>query len=150
MSNRVNLIIGTINDLPKADKAFDAASCLLVLHFIDDVQEKLELLRSIHAHLKPGAPFVLVSAYGDRDGNELKDRLHVWRSFWLDAGRSPDKVNEMVNTGIMKISFLPEKQIEGLLQESGFTNVTKFFVTGLFGGWICHAGSNGLDIECDV
>lgn len=151
LSNRVNLIHGTITDLPKADKAFDAASCLLVLHFIDDVQEKLELLRSIHAHLKPGAPFVLVSAYGDRDGNELKDRLHVWRSFWLDAGRSPDKVNEMVNTGIMKISFLPEKQIEGLLRESGFTHITKFFVTGLFGGWMCHAGgTDGLDIECDV
>jgi tRNA (cmo5U34)-methyltransferase len=150
MSNRVKLIHGTINDLPKDAAAYDAASCILVLHFIDNMQEKLELLKSIHAKLKPGSPFVLVSAYGDRDSTELKDRLNVWGSFWLDAGRSPSKVNEMVNTGIMKISFLPEKQIEGLLQESGFTNITKFFVTGLFGGWICHAGSNGAGIESEV
>ncbi|NQX58402.1 class I SAM-dependent methyltransferase [Paenibacillus qinlingensis] len=150
MANRVNLIHGTITDLPEADAAFDAASCILVLHFIDNVQEKLELLRSIHERMKPGAPFVLVSAYGDREGTELKDRLHVWRSFWLEAGRSTSIVNEMVNTGIMKISFLPEKQIEGLLQDSGFTHITKFFVTGLFGGWICQAGSNGADIECEV
>ena len=68
---------------------------------------------------------------------------------WMQ-GRAPAKVNEMVNTGIMKISFLPEKQIEGLLQESGFTNITKFFVTGLFGGWMCHAGSNGVGIESEV
>lgn len=147
LSDRVNLIHGTIHDVPEDAAAFDAASCILVLHFIDNVQEKRELLKGIHAQLKPGAPFVLVTAYGDRESSELKDRLHVWRSFWLDAGRSPSTVNEMVNTGIMKISFMPEEQIKGLLQEAGFTHITKFFATGLFGGWMCHAGSHSEEIE---
>ncbi|OAS16401.1 class I SAM-dependent methyltransferase [Paenibacillus oryzisoli] len=147
LSSRVNLIHGTIHDVPEVDAVFDVASCILVLHFIDKVQEKRELLKGIHSRLKPGAPFVLVTAYGDRDGSELKDRLHVWRSFWLDAGKSPTTVNEMVKTGIMKISFMPEEQIEELLQDSGFTHITKFFVTGLFGGWMCHAGSHSVDSE---
>ena len=58
---------GTINELPLTDLKFDAASCILVLHFIDDVQEKLKLLRTVQDKLKPKAQFVLVSAYGDRD-----------------------------------------------------------------------------------
>jgi tRNA (cmo5U34)-methyltransferase len=111
----------------------------LVLHFIDDVQEKLKLLRTIKENMKPGAPFVLVSAYGDRDDTELQDRLNVWGSFWLDAGYDSSKVNELVNKGIMKISFISENQIESLLKESGFLKITRFFSTGLFAGWMCHA-----------
>ncbi|MDF2652385.1 MAG: methylase [Paenibacillus sp.] len=139
LESRVQLILGTIDDLPLSDSKFDAASCILVLHFIDDVQEKLKLLRTIKENMKPGAPFVLVSAYGDRDDTELQDRLNVWGSFWLDAGYDSSKVNELVNKGIMKISFISENQIESLLKESGFLKITRFFSTGLFAGWMCHA-----------
>ncbi|MCP3739324.1 class I SAM-dependent methyltransferase [Rossellomorea sp. BNER] len=139
LESRVRLIHGTIDDLPLPDSKFDAASCILVLHFIDDDQEKLKLLGTIKDHLKPGAPFVLVSAYGDPDGAELQDRLNVWKSFWVDAGHESSKMDEMVNRGIMKISFLPENHIEQLLEESGFTNITRFYSTGIMAGWICHA-----------
>ncbi|WP_312476859.1 methyltransferase domain-containing protein [Neobacillus sp.] len=139
LESRVKLIQGTIVDLPLSDSMFDAASCILVLHFIDDKQEKLKLLRTIKDHLKPGSPFALVSAYGAPDDAELQDRLNVWKSFWLDGGFESSKEYEMVNRNIMKISFIPENQIERLLAESGFTNITRFYSTGLFAGWICHA-----------
>jgi SAM-dependent methyltransferase len=51
MESRVRLIQGTIDDLPLPDSKFDAASCILVLHFIDDIQEKLKLLGNIKNHL---------------------------------------------------------------------------------------------------
>ncbi len=142
LENRVKLIHGTVDDLPLPDSKFDAACCILVLHFVNDIQEKLKLLRTIKDHLKPSAPFVLVSAYGDRDEAEFQDRLNVWKSFWVAGGREPSKVDEMINSGIMnplKISIIPEKQIEQLLAESGFTKITRFYSTGLFAGWICHA-----------
>lgn len=138
IESRVRLIQGTIDNLTLPDSKFDAASCILVLHFVDDDQEKLKLLKTIKDHMKSGAPFVLVTAYGDRDDAELQDRLNVWKSFFLDAGWESSKV-EMVNRNIMKISFLPENQIERLLAESGFMNITRFYSTGLFAGWICHA-----------
>ncbi|GIN97276.1 hypothetical protein J6TS1_31460 [Siminovitchia terrae] len=71
LENRVRLIRGTIDGLLPSESKFDAASCILVLHFIDGEQEKLKLLKSIKGHLKHGAPFVLVSVYGDRDNAEL-------------------------------------------------------------------------------
>jgi tRNA (cmo5U34)-methyltransferase len=136
--SRLRLIQGTIDDLPTSDSKFDAASCILVLHFIDDVQEKLKLLRTIKDHLKPGAPFVLVSAYGDGESAELQDRINIWKSFFLDAGYEKSKADDMGKV-IMKISFIPENQIEKLLAESGFVKITRFYSTGLFAGWICHA-----------
>ncbi|PLR75272.1 methylase [Bacillus sp. V3-13] len=139
MQNRVNLIHGTIEDLPQPDFKFDAASCILVLHFVYELEAKLNLLRTVKANLKPGAPFVVVSAYGDRDGMELQDRLSIWKSFWLDAGHPQTNVDEMVNSRMMSLSFLPEAEIEQLLTEAGFRKVTRFFSTVLMAGWICHA-----------
>ncbi|MEK5070036.1 class I SAM-dependent methyltransferase [Sporosarcina sp. FSL K6-1508] len=139
LESRVRLIQGTITDLPLPDSKFDAASCILVLHFIVDVQQKLKLLRTIKDNLKPGAPFILVSAYGDPGEAELQDRINVWKSFYLDAGYELSKVDEMGKV-IMNISFIPEDHIERLLVESGFTNIARFYSTGLFAGWICHAG----------
>ncbi|OME27316.1 class I SAM-dependent methyltransferase [Paenibacillus odorifer] len=139
LESRVSLIPGTIDDLPQQDSKFDVASCILVLHFIHDVQEKLKLLRSIKDNLKPGAPFVLVSAYRDLDDPELHDRINVWKSFWVAGYESPEAFDN-VSSNITKISFLPEKQIEELLKESGFTRITRFYSTGIMAGWMCHAG----------
>ncbi|MFJ7737366.1 class I SAM-dependent methyltransferase [Lysinibacillus sp. NPDC097287] len=137
LESRVRLLQGTTDELPLTDSKFDAASCILVLHFVNEEQEKIKLLKTIKDNLKPGAPFVLVSAYGDPDGEELQDRINVWKSFFLDAGYEKSKVDEM-GKGIMNISFIPENKIKWLLEESGFTNITQFYSTGLFAGWICH------------
>jgi tRNA (cmo5U34)-methyltransferase len=142
LDNRVKLIQGTMGDLPLQDSEFDAASCILVFHFIFDEQEKLNTLKTIRKHLVKGAPFVLVSAYGDRDAVEFQSRLNVWKSFWVDAGREESSVDEMISVGIMnptKISLISEDKIEQLLEQSGFSNITRFYSTGLFAGWICHA-----------
>lgn len=139
MESRTRLIQGTIDDLPVSDAKFDAAACILVLHFIADEHAKRKLLESIQGHLKPGAPFVLVSAYGDRGDAELQGRLNVWKSLLLDGGIDPAKLDERAERILSGISWIPERQIERLLVESGFTNVARFFSTGLFGGWICHA-----------
>ncbi|GKU77997.1 class I SAM-dependent methyltransferase [Paenibacillus sp. L3-i20] len=140
LEDRVKLIEGTIDDLPLQDSKFDAASCILVLHFINDVEEKLRLLKTIRDNLKSGAPFVLVSAYGDREDAELQDRMNVWKSFWLDNGRDFPTVEGMVVKAIQQLSFLSENQIIQLLADSGFTNITRFYSTGIMAGWICHAG----------
>lgn len=138
LDSRVQLIQGTIDHLPATTRKFDAASCILVLHFIEQWQEKLALLQNIHEQLKPGKPFVLVSAYGQRDSEELQDRIKIWQSFFLDVGYPQAKVEDMGKV-IMNISFISDQQIEQLLRESGFQHITRFFTSGLFAGWMCHA-----------
>ncbi|KOY80571.1 class I SAM-dependent methyltransferase [Lysinibacillus macroides] len=138
LESRVQLLLGTIDHLPSADTKFDAASCILVLHFIEEWQEKLALLQNIHGQLKPGKPFALVSAFGQRDSAELQDRIKIWQSFFLDVGYPQAKVKDMGKV-IMNISFISDQQIEQLLKEAGFQHIARFFTSGLFAGWMCHA-----------
>lgn len=138
IESRVQLLQGTIECLPQSTPKFDAASCILVLHFIEDRQEKLHLLQNIHKQLKPGMPFVLACAYGDRESDELQDRIKIWQSYFLDAGYTKEKVDSM-GKGIMNISFLSDQEIQQLLSEAGFQNITRFFSSGLFAGWMSHA-----------
>ncbi|MFC4775280.1 class I SAM-dependent methyltransferase [Paenibacillus sp. GCM10023252] len=138
IEDRVTLTRGTIDDLPLPQSGFDAATCILVLHFVEAEEDKLKLLRSIKEYMKPGAPLVLVTAYGDRESAELQDRINVWKTFFLGAGWEPSRVEEM-GRGIMKISFISDSEIERLLAQAGFGNITRFYSTGLFGGWMCKA-----------
>lgn len=137
LSDRVTLLQGTVKNISIED-SFDAATCILVLHFIHAYEEKLKTLQEIHARLKPGAPFVLVSKYGDPTSDEFQERIKLWKSYWLDTTKlTPEEVDGMEQE-ILSLSYLPEEEIVQLLQEAGFLKVAKFFSTTLFGGWVCH------------
>jgi tRNA (cmo5U34)-methyltransferase len=57
MACEIELIKGYVDDL-KDEEVFDAATCILVMHFLKDDGTKLALLESICKRLKSGAPFV--------------------------------------------------------------------------------------------
>lgn len=137
LSNRVTLVQGTVEDI-RLDTTFNAATCILVLHFIQSYEDKLRTLKGIHARLKPGAPFVLVSKYGDPTSAEFQERLKLWKSYWLDTTKLTVEEVDKMERDILSLSYVTEEVIEQLLQEAGFVRVAKFFSTTLFGGWICH------------
>lgn len=136
--DRVQFIEGTIDQVPEKD-LYDAATFMLVLHFIKDDAVKLQQLKSIRKRLKKGAPFVLSAMYGDRESAEFEELFSLWKAYWLDTTKlSEEEVNEMEKT-IRKVSFIPEEKIIELLAEAGFGRIAKFFTTNMFGGWICRA-----------
>lgn len=138
LPNNMSLHQGTILDSLLPSVKFDAASCILVLHFIDDYQEKLATLKEIANNLKPGAPFVLVSKYGQLGSLETELQFDLWRAYWLQHTKlSPSEVAEMEKS-IRSLSFMREEDILSLLQQAGFTKPSRFFATTLFGGWICY------------
>lgn len=138
IADRVEFIEGTADDV-EDDKLFGAATCMLVLHFIADVDEKLKLLKKIRLHLAPGAPFVMASMYGNPDDPAFDELFTLWKAYWLDStNMTKTEVDEMEKT-VRKLSFIPEEEIVRLLQEAGFGKIAKFFTTNMFGGWICKA-----------
>lgn len=138
MSERVNFIEGTVDDV-ETDKLYNGAACMLVLHFIQDVDEKLHLLKKIRQHLAPGAPFVMACMYGDVNDSEFEALLSLWKAYWLDATNLTMVEVEDMEKSVRKLSFIPEEEIVQLLSEAGFDNIAKFFTTNMFGGWICKA-----------
>ncbi|MFJ3389097.1 MULTISPECIES: class I SAM-dependent methyltransferase [unclassified Lysinibacillus] len=141
LPNNISLYQGTILDTQLPAVKFDAASCVLVLHFIQNDQEKLATLKEIANNLKPGAPFVLVSKYGQQGSLETELQFDLWRAYWLQHTKlTPSEVAEMEKS-IRSLSFMREEDILSLLQQAGFTKPSRFFATTLFGGWICYKES---------
>lgn len=137
IEDRVSIHAGTIEEI-EFEQTFDAATCLLVLHFVETIEEKRSLLETVKEQLQPGSPFVLVTMYGDQSKPEFDERMNLWKSIWLDlTSLTPDDVEGMEES-VRELSFVSAHQIEELLEESGFERVTQFFSTTLFGGWIAH------------
>lgn len=57
---RTALHLGHVEDLV-ANGSYDAATLIGVLHHLDGDEAKLKILRSIQAHLKPGAPLIVAA-----------------------------------------------------------------------------------------
>ena len=137
IEERVSIHTGIIEDLDFPER-FDASTCLLVLHFVETIEEKRSLLKKVRENLKPGSPFVLVSMFGDQAQSEFDERMNLWKSIWLDlTDLEPEDVDAMEES-VRELSFIPASQIEELLEEAGFERISQFFSTTLFGGWICH------------
>lgn len=138
IEDRIEWVNGTVMDVP-AKKHFDGATCILVLHFVPELEEKKALLMKIRSHLDSGAPFVLVSKFGDPDDPEFKELVALWKNYWLDMTNLPEQKVEELMKGTLTESSISEDQIRQLLKESGFHRIANFFKTNHFGGWICYA-----------
>jgi tRNA (cmo5U34)-methyltransferase len=138
MTDRVNFIEGTIDEVEDG-KLYDAATFLLVLHFIADNDEKLRQLKSIRQRLKPGAPFVLASMYGDLNDPAINALFSLWKAYWLDSTNLSEAEVDEMELSVRSLSFISEDEIELLLRGAGFGSIAKFFQTNIFGGWICKA-----------
>ncbi|MFJ7737998.1 methyltransferase [Lysinibacillus sp. NPDC097287] len=138
LPNNITLLHGTLLETELPVTQFDAASCILVLHFIESYDEKLATLKAIAHHLKPGAPFVLVSKYGQLGSSETELQFDLWRAYWLQQTKLTSAQVADMEQSIRALSFMREEDILTLLQEAGFTYPSRFFATTLFGGWICR------------
>lgn len=138
IEDRVSIYPGTIEQV-ELTKSFDAATCLLVLHFVETTEEKMSLLKTVREKLKPGSPFVLVSMFGDQSKPEFDERMNLWKSIWLDLTDLTEEDVAGMEESVRELSFIPADQMEELLRRAGFERVTQFFSTTLFGGWIAHA-----------
>jgi tRNA (cmo5U34)-methyltransferase len=136
--NKISLIQGYVDDLSD-NESFDAATCILVMHFQKDDGAKLDLLKSISRYLKPGAPFILVDGCGKPDSRVFKKNLNAWKQYPVMHGLKPDYVEKAFNKTILKmVRFVPESRILELLREAGFTKVFKFYSGFLYGGWTAY------------
>ena len=132
---KVNLHQGYVDSLP-ATKVMDAATLILVMHFIPDDGSKLLLLQNIAKRLQPGATLVLADLHGDRESASFQDLLSAWKSFYFNRLENVSiEVKTNFQKAINSIYFIPETKILSLLQTAGFTDINRFYNAFLFGGW---------------
>ena len=137
---RVDLHTGYVSTLPETEP-MDAATLMLVMHFLRDDGSKLQLLKDIARHLKPGAELVLADLHGDRSLPYFAKLKKAWQAFYFSQLDDESRVEAEANfqTSIdNSIYFITEARIIELLQAAGFGNITKFYNAFLFGGWIAQ------------
>jgi tRNA (cmo5U34)-methyltransferase len=125
---RMTLVEGVIDDAPEGP--FDAATCLLTLHFLE-AEDRLRTLRALHRRLRPGAPFVAAHLSAPREG----------RARWIDryaafAGIAPAQAREGVG---QRLPILDPAEDEAILREAGFGGVEMFYAGLTFRGWVARA-----------
>ena len=133
---RVQLQHGYIDDAP--DGPFDAATCLLTLHFLE-ANERRRTAREIHRRLKPGAPFVAAhSSFPQVDGERAR-WLSRYAAFAIESGADPDQVNNMRAAVEAFPNMLNPEQDAQILREAGFHDVEMFYAAFTWRGWVAYA-----------
>jgi tRNA (cmo5U34)-methyltransferase len=136
LAKRASFFKGYVDELPDS-RLYDGATLGMVMHFVPDDGGKLKVLRGIAAHLKPGAPLVLMDAYGDLRTPESQLLLEAWKHQQNLAGLTWEQVESDMQERIRSgIHFVTGDRIEQLLAEAGFHRIQRFFQIFVLGGWI--------------
>lgn len=136
---KTDLHLGHVEDLP-ADASYDAATLIGVLHHLDGDEAKRQILRSIRAHLKPGAPLIVAGNQYAYASQPLL--LAAWGQRWRQHGASADEVKAKLGK-ILQGADPPhsEAAVQKLLHEGGFGDATRFFSSLFWGAWlVCKTG----------
>lgn len=136
LEHRICLVHGLIKDV--AEKKFDAATSILVMHFLPDDGTKLNFLKGIADRLKSGAPIVLIDIEGETGSDEFNTLNSAWKNQQIFKRGDNDKVREEFEMRQKEVHFIPQDRIESLLKEAGFIKIYKFFKAYLFGGYVAQ------------
>lgn len=132
---RVRLHEGYIDDAPEGP--FDAATCLLTLHFLSPDERQLTLA-GIRRRLTPGAPFVAAHLSFPQDDGERSQWLSRYAAFAMGPGVDPDRVAKARAAIETHLRVLEPAQDEAILREAGFSDVSLFYLGFTFRGWVAY------------
>jgi tRNA (cmo5U34)-methyltransferase len=134
LADRVTLVEGLIDAAPAGP--FDAATCLLTLHFLP-AAARSDTLAALHTRLRPGAPFV--AAHLSFPQAERPLWLARYAAFARAQG-APAAQTEQASVAVGSALPLLDPAIdEDLMRAAGFADPTLFFAAFTWRGWIAHA-----------
>lgn len=134
LGSQVDLVPGYVDDAPL--ELFDGATCLLTLHFLSKA-ERLSLLKSLRARLKPGAALIVAHHCRSEEG-ATEDWLARSIAFATGAETTAEAISSASNMA-RHLTLLSPQEEEGLLREAGFTAPALFYAGLSFRGWVAYA-----------
>ena len=135
LASRVEFCQGYVYSAPTGP--FDAATCLLTLHFIPE-EERRRTLIELHRRLKPGAPLVVAHHSFPQDDGEKVKWLARYAAFAAASGAGASNAERMIATMSERLPLLSPAQDEALLREAGFADVALFYAAFTFKGWVAY------------
>ncbi|MBD2846527.1 class I SAM-dependent methyltransferase [Paenibacillus sp. IB182496] len=139
LEEQVRLQLGYAKDLPH-NAGFDAAICMLVLHFVQGIPAKRALLQEIHARLQPGGILLCSTICGEPASEAFRCQMAGWRQHMLHAGLTLEDWNRFAGTIGVQSDVIAAHQIERLLRDTGFETTGRFFGSFLIEGFFAIKG----------
>lgn len=134
-ADRVDLHEGYIGSAPSGP--FDAACCLLTLHFLP-LNDRLSTLTEIRRRLRPGAQFVLAH-HSAPDGPARDLWFDRFGAFAASNGVAFDPWTGGARVVGARLPILsPEEEVD-ILRTAGFTDPQLFYAALTFRGWVARA-----------
>ena len=124
MASRVDFHEGLTDTSPEGP--FDAAACLLTLHFLAE-NERRQTLAEIHRRLKPGAPFAMAHFSFPQQGGEKAKWLARFAAFAAASGMSEENAQTAAAAIGERLPILSPERDEAMLREAGFDGVEMFY-----------------------
>ncbi|MCX2861978.1 class I SAM-dependent methyltransferase [Paucibacter sp. PLA-PC-4] len=136
LASRVQLHHGYVEAAPQGP--FDAASCLLTLHFTDEA-ERYRILCELRARLKPGGAFVAMHYSVSQDRSERDLALRRCAVYAISSGVDPEQARAATAAIGKQLPILAPEQDEELMRRAGFSGISTFYSGLAFRGWVAHA-----------
>ncbi|WDL99036.1 class I SAM-dependent methyltransferase [Alicyclobacillus sp. ALC3] len=115
----------------------DAATCILVLHFVAGDDERRTLLQGIASRLREGSPLILVSAVRDDGNGDLPSAVHSQALYdGAIAATGQERLAAKLRQNIEQSAAIPGDRLKQLLVDTGFSEPLQFFQTYQFVGWL--------------
>lgn len=134
--DRISFHEGTIEAAPEG--LFDAASCILVFHFIT-LHQRLETLIQIRKRLKHGAPFILAHVSFPQTEPERSQWVARHAAYGMPVGTAPTSLEGARQAIATHLNILSPEEEEAMLGEAGFSKVSLFYAGFSFKGWVAYA-----------
>ena len=135
LAGRVSFVEGFARSVDEKP-LFDAATSILVMHFLPDDGSKDEFISEISKRLKPEAKFVLADLEGDTSSDHFKMLVSGWKMRLLSVAAEAGKIEETFENIMKNVNFSPEGRIREILGDAGFETVGKFCQSYLAGCYI--------------
>lgn len=136
LADRVELVEGYVDDVTA--EGFDAATCLLTLHFLDPA-ERTRTAAAIRRRLKPGAPFVAAHGSFPQGTGEKDLWLDRYAAFAISQGVESDKALGARAAVASMVAMIAPEADEAILRDAGFTDVAMFWAALTWRGWVAYA-----------
>ena len=121
---------------------FDVATCHLVLHFMQDLDQKKALLQKIADSLKENGVLFISSINADLTSSAFKHQLRYWRGSMLHNNISENHWQRFEQSFSITTHPIKLELLINLLKDVGFTTIIPYFKTHMIDALVAIKGEN--------
>ncbi len=139
IADRCTFHEGYLDSLP-ATKPFDAATSILVSHFVLEREKRIAFFREISDRLKPGALLVSADLCSDMGSPEFTTLISAWINMLKFSGQEDKTVESFVEALRGGVDVVPPQELASLIRAGGFAESTLFYQSLLIHGFVSKRG----------